>query len=87
MAAGTLVIGDKTAFNAIPDFQDGVHGLVANTPEEFIKKLGFAFDNSDRLITMRRAARELIRKHFAWIDRFTALNNKLQVLLTNKELL
>jgi glycosyltransferase involved in cell wall biosynthesis len=73
MAAGTVVIGDKSAFNAIPGFEAGKHGFVADQAEDFKDLLLEAFSNPDRTNEVRNAASELIRKHFQWDARFETL--------------
>lgn len=73
MAAGCVVIGDTTAFNGIPGFVPGRHGLVANSEAEFIEVLLGGLPSAARLNAIRAAARELIEQHFRWSQRIQAL--------------
>ena len=85
MAAGTVVIGDKSAFNAIPGFEAGRHGLVADQPEDFKDLLLQAFSEPERTNQVRYAASELIREHFQWDTRFKTLFNRLILLGLNSD--
>lgn len=69
MAAGTLVVGDKTAFNGIPYFENNRHGLVANTKIEFIESIVRAINEPTYLKQIRVNARTHMIKHFSWKDR------------------
>ncbi|MEZ6096157.1 MAG: glycosyltransferase [Pirellulaceae bacterium] len=77
MAAGTLVVGDRTAFNAIPDFESGIHGMVAETPLDFQNAIETAFTQPDLANQIRRAARELMGAHFRWGTRVEQLLDSL----------
>lgn len=66
MAAGCLVIGDRTAFNAINGFQNGVHGIVANDADSMNKSIKFFINNPDRLHEIKVNARELAIKSLCW---------------------
>lgn len=76
MAAGCLVVGDRTAFNGIDGFQDRVHGLVAETAEEFADQVCNVFESGDLLEDVRSRGRALIRDQFSWETRYKALQDR-----------
>lgn len=78
MAAGCLVVGDRTAFNGIDGFVDGEHGLVAETADEFAERVCMALESNDLLRSVRCAGRELIRSKFAWSERYARLLARVQ---------
>ena len=80
MAAGTIVIGDPTAFNAIPDFIPGKHGLVADSPKQFVELLKDVFEKPKQFDKIRLEARELMLKHFQWDTRYQQLKSRLSSL-------
>jgi len=80
MAAGVPVVGDTGSFNSIPDFQDGVHGVVAKDAESMIQAVTGLIDNEKRRSEMADAARNLIRQHFVWKDRIDRAERRIQEL-------
>ena len=80
LAAGTIVIGDPTAFNAIPGFQAGKHGIVADSPSEFVRLLTQVFERPEQFEEIRTAARQLMVDHFQWETRYQELQSRLQSL-------
>ena len=80
MASGVLVVGDSTAYNGIPEFVDGVHGLVAEEAEDFAEQVIKCFDSQALLESVRVDARELMRKHFSWAARGEELNKRVSSL-------
>lgn len=80
MAAGTIVIGDPTAFNAIPGFVAGEHGIVADSPSQFVKLLTQVFESPEQFEKIRSAARQLMREHFQWETRYHELQSRLRSL-------
>jgi len=78
MAAGCVVIGDETAFNGIPDFVAGKHGLVANDQQEFVKVLAEGLNDDNQLNCIRQAAHQLMQQHFRWSQRIELLENALK---------
>ncbi len=76
MASGCIVVGDATAFNGIPEFVPGTHGLVANTEEEFIEVLTNKLSDESTLREIRQAARELMEKHFRWSQRIETITQR-----------
>ena len=81
MASGCLVVGDKTAFNGIDGFQDRVHGLVAETAEEFSEKVCQCLESDDYLKDVRSHGRELICSQFSWTTRYKALQARVRSLV------
>ncbi len=82
MAAGCLVLGDKTAFNGIPDFQAGVHGRVVEDAEAFAAQIVEVLGDSDFVQQQREAGRELVRRHFDWAVRRRVLQEHVRALDT-----
>ena len=80
LAAGTIVIGDPTAFNAIPGFVAGKHGVVADSPSQFVKLLTQVFEQPERFEDVRVAARQLMLENFQWETRYQQLEFRLQSL-------
>jgi glycosyltransferase involved in cell wall biosynthesis len=78
MAAGCLVIGDKTAFNGIPGFVEGKHGIRADQPANFICALNACHNNTLPTLSLRQAARELALRHFRWGHRHERLHELLR---------
>jgi len=78
MAAGCVVVGDKTAFNGIQGFVAGEHGLVANDEQEFIEVLSHALRDDRKLNAIRQAARQLMQQHFRWSQRIETIENTLR---------
>ncbi|MDA7493402.1 glycosyltransferase family 4 protein [Akkermansiaceae bacterium] len=66
MAAGTIVVGDATAYNGILGFRDGLHGYVANSPEDFVNEIVTALQGGPSVDLVQQNAREIISKNFRW---------------------
>lgn len=66
MASGTLVVGDYTAFNGIEEFEDGVHGFVADDAADFVRIINESLSRVDFHYAIRKSARELVRSSFDW---------------------
>lgn len=66
MAAGTLVVGDVTAFNGINGFRSDVHGKTATAACDFSEQIVSALDSSDYCLDQRLAARALVSDSFRW---------------------
>jgi glycosyltransferase involved in cell wall biosynthesis len=77
MAAGIPVVGDEGSFNALPGFQDGVHGIVANDVETMkIAVLKLLGHKATRL-KIASSANRLIHEYFSWDDRISAIQESL----------
>lgn len=74
MAAGVVVIGERGAFNGIDDFQDGVHGFIAESTRETVDCLVNVLSNKSVRESVSHAARNLIHSNFRWCDRICLAN-------------
>jgi len=74
MAAGVVVIGERGAFNGIDDFQDGVHGFIAESTRETVDCLVNVLSNKSVRESVSHAARNLIHSNFQWADRISQTN-------------
>lgn len=81
MASGCLVVGDRTAFNGIEGFENGVHGIIAETAEEFAEKVCQCLESDDYLKDVRSHGRELIRSQFSWATRYKTLQARVRSLV------
>ena len=68
MAAGTLVVGDKTAYNGIPGFEAGIHGFVANDSHAFVEQILTALSDDSKVEQVQNCARGIISKNFRWSE-------------------
>lgn len=75
MAAGVVVIGEHGAFNGIDDFQDGVHGFIAESTRETVDCLVNVLSNKSVRKSVSQAARNLIQSKFQWTDRIALANS------------
>ncbi|MFQ5536399.1 MAG: glycosyltransferase family 4 protein [Gemmatimonadota bacterium] len=66
MAAGVSVVGDATAFNGMDGFRPGVHGVVAERPEEMASAILSLLNDPGRAARVAGAARALARTSFTW---------------------
>ena len=76
MAAGCLVIGDKTAFNGVEYFKSKLHGRVANDSSEFVKEISNVLDSTDFCKDERLAGRRLIFENFNWESRYSLIEER-----------
>ncbi len=65
MAAGKLLVSTSIAKEGIA-VADGVNGLVADTPEEFAKRIDNCFTGKVDVKSIIEKGRELIRKEYTW---------------------
>jgi len=66
MAAGTIVVGDKTAYNGICGFKPGVHGFTAENADGFTAAILRTLKNPEINQQIRRDARTLVVDNFNW---------------------
>lgn len=66
MAAGTIVVGDATAYNGILGFRGGLHGYVASLPEDFVNQIVTVLQGGSSVDLVQKNAREIISKNFRW---------------------
>lgn len=75
MAAGCLVVGDKTAFNGIDNFVDRTHAYVAQDVGSFQKIIINVLSSGDYKKEVRIEGRKLIKGQFRWHSRYEKLIN------------
>ena len=73
MAAGCLVVGDKTAFNGIESFKPNLHGRVADDSFAFVNEISSVLDSADFCKRERLAGRRLIYENFNWESRYSKI--------------
>ncbi|MCK5509070.1 MAG: glycosyltransferase family 4 protein [Desulfobacterales bacterium] len=78
MAAGVIVIGEQGAFNGIDDFQDGVHGFIAESTRETMDCLVNVLSNKSVRESVSHAARNLIQSKFQWTGRIALANSLIE---------
>ena len=66
MATGTPVVLSRLATMGIPEIRDGVHALVADSPEQFPKRVADALRDPEGMRRMAENARALIRERYDW---------------------
>lgn len=72
LASGVVVIGDITAFGAIPNFKSNTHGIVANTGDEMILEAEGISRSAERFHGFRLRGRELALECLQWHSRSSA---------------
>ena len=77
MAAGVPVVADRGAFSNIPEFVEGTHGLIANTPTEMATAINTLLESREVRERIGNASRLLMMKHFQWRDRIDGINEQL----------
>lgn len=80
MAAGCLVIGDRTAFNGIESFQAGNHGRVANNSTAFIEEISSVLHSESFCKGERLAGRRLVYEQFNWKTRYSKIQKNVSSL-------
>jgi len=80
MAAGCVVVGDKTAFNGLENFVPDRDALVAESPDEFLSCIMSMLANPSRSDVMGENARKLMREDFSWNSRIDAVLSRLELL-------
>lgn len=66
LASGLVVIGDKTAFNAINGVQDHHNCLVANSSDDFINAINMCLNNKELCYEISHNAQLLAVKELQW---------------------
>lgn len=77
MAAGIPVVADKGSFSCIPEFEDGVHGLVANDAHAMAAAINKLLDSGMFRQKVGQSSRALMQKHFEWKDRIEMMRERL----------
>ena len=78
MAAGVPVIGTEDSFNGIPNFNNGMHGVISRSADEFIHNTIHLINNPDLNKNIALSARELVKEHFLWDNRVDFLLEKIK---------
>lgn len=81
MAAGTAVLGGRSAFNGVEGFEHGVHGYVCERPlaDEFASALNALLGDPAQCERMGRAGRELIGSTYSWAESTNRLASLLEL--------
>lgn len=79
MAAGTVVVGDKSAFNGIGGFINGTHGVIADDAPTMITSIVKLLTDSDSSQQIAQNARKLITENFQWSSRGNQINKLLEL--------
>ncbi|MHB1200379.1 MAG: glycosyltransferase family 4 protein [Polaromonas sp.] len=80
MAAGCVVVGDKTAFNGLENFVPNRDALVAESSSEFLDCITEMLADSSRAEVMGKNARKLMHKDFSWDNRIDIVLSRLELL-------
>jgi glycosyltransferase involved in cell wall biosynthesis len=80
MAARTPVVVSTMTLDGIPEIQDGVHAVVARSPEEFPGRVRFALEHSGLMGDMAERARHLIEERYDWTSQGARLEEMLSKL-------
>ncbi len=74
MASGVPVIGDRTAYNGIPGFENGTHGIIANSAEEMAAHAKRLLDDPVAYQLIATHARTLMQQSFSWESRIGVID-------------
>ena len=85
MAAGVPVVGDTGSFNGIPEFENGLHGIIAKDASSMAKVALNILDSPQKHFKIACSARALIATHFSWQDRIHTIIKKLETLIDGKQ--
>jgi glycosyltransferase involved in cell wall biosynthesis len=85
MAAGLVVVGDQTAYNGIPGFVAGEHGVVANDAAQMRVAVTRLLEKPTERDAIARAARALVRKEFSWSSRWGLFERLIERLRRDQE--
>jgi hypothetical protein len=77
MAAGVVVVGDKSAFNGIGGFHNGVHGKLQDGAAEMASEVVCLLNDTSQQRRIAGQARRLMVDNFSWQSRFCALSGYL----------
>ncbi|TPQ39603.1 glycosyltransferase family 4 protein [Cupriavidus pinatubonensis] len=79
MAAGCVVVGDRTAFNGLENFVPNRDGLVADLPGEFMDSILNVLADPCLAEEIGDNARNLMRKDFSWDSRINFVLDRLKL--------
>lgn len=77
MAAGSVVVGDESAFNGINDFINGIHGVIADDADTMIASIVGILTDPETTHQIAQNARKLIDANFHWRSRGDQINQLL----------
>jgi len=80
MAAGCVVVGDKTAFNGLENFVPGRDAFVAESPGEFLDCIKRTLADPSKAEMIGENSRALMRKDFSWNSRIDTVLSRLELL-------
>ena len=80
MAAGCVVVGDKTAFNGLENFVPKRDALVAESSSDFLVEIMAVLADSVRANLIGSNARKLMREDFSWNSRLAIFMDRLELL-------
>lgn len=66
MATGTPLVLSSLATMGIPEIEDGVHALVADSPDSFPELVAVALRNPERMRRIAGNARRLVEERYDW---------------------
>jgi glycosyltransferase involved in cell wall biosynthesis len=66
MATGTPLVLSRFATMGIPEIEDGVHALVATSPDSFPELVAVALRNPERMRGIASNARRLVEERYDW---------------------
>ena len=66
MATGTPLVMSRLATMGIPEIRDGVHALVAESPEDLPRLVASALRNPQQMQEIARNARRLVEERYDW---------------------
>jgi glycosyltransferase involved in cell wall biosynthesis len=77
MAAGTVVVGDQSAFNGVTGFINGTHGVIADDAPTMIASIVKLLSDAEATQQIANNARRLIAANFQWSSRGDHINKLL----------
>lgn len=85
MAAGSVVVGDRSAFNGIVGFNNGIHGVIADDAPTMVASIVKLFSEPDSMQQIAQNARRLIVSNFQWSSRGDQINKILALHMQMKK--
>lgn len=70
LAVGTPMVASSFAAEGIPELRDGVHALLADTPENFAKRVAEALSRLSELQEMGLRGQDLVAANYDWGSRW-----------------
>lgn len=79
MAAGCVVVGDRTAFNGLENFVVSRDGLIAESPDDFSSCILAVLADPRWASEIGENARKLMQKDFSWASRLHCVLSRLNL--------